>query len=91
MARIYRVFILRGSLALTLATLAVACTERPSAPASQRLVDLAAEHPEIVERLHAALERWRASAEAARLPSDEEASEGHSAQELERLRALGYI
>ncbi|MGH9380490.1 MAG: sulfatase [Thermoanaerobaculia bacterium] len=53
--------------------------------------DVAAEHPEIVERLHAALESWRASAEAARLPTDEAASEGHSAQELERLRALGYI
>lgn len=41
MTRIYRVSVLRGSLALTLATLAAACAERPSEPASQRLVDLA--------------------------------------------------
>lgn len=53
--------------------------------------DVAAEHPDIVERLHAALESWRASVEAARLPADGTAPEGQSAEELERLRALGYI
>lgn len=53
--------------------------------------DLAAEHPEVVEELSARLDRWLAWAEENRLPSDEEAIEGMSAAELERLRSLGYV
>ena len=53
--------------------------------------DVAAEHPEVVARLAAAIDAWHESAVAARLPSDSEAVEGLSQEELERLRSLGYI
>lgn len=52
--------------------------------------DLAAEHPEEVARLAAQLERWRAWAEAQRLPADA-AQANLSAEQLERLRSLGYL
>jgi len=55
------------------------------------LKDLAPENPEVVERLSQQLEQWHEQALAARLPSDEEFKGGLSAQELERLRSLGYI
>ena len=45
----------------------------------------------MVEPLSQQLELWRKQALAARLPSDAEAQEGLSAEELERLRSLGYI
>ncbi len=54
-------------------------------------VDVSSQHPEIVERLKTLLEDWRRYAEAARLPSDAEATEGISSEELERLRSLGYV
>jgi arylsulfatase A-like enzyme len=53
--------------------------------------DLAAEQPEVVKRLANELEAWRRMAEAARLPPDSKSREGLGKEELERLRALGYI
>jgi arylsulfatase A-like enzyme len=53
--------------------------------------DLAAEQPEVVKRLASELEAWRRMAEAARLPPDSKSREGLGKEELERLRALGYI
>ena len=55
------------------------------------LKDLAPENPEVVERLSQQLEQWHEQALAARLPSDDEFKGGLRAQELERLRSLGYI
>jgi arylsulfatase A-like enzyme len=54
-------------------------------------VDVSSQHPEIVERLKALLDDWHRYAEAARLPSDADATEGMSSEELERLRSLGYV
>ncbi len=62
---------------------------RPSDPLDQK--NVAAERPEVVTRLRSALERWQASAIAARLPSDAEAAESLSAEDLERLKSLGYL
>jgi hypothetical protein len=45
----------------------------------------------VVEKLKAMIERWQESAIAARLEQDEDAAGDLSADELERLRALGYI
>jgi arylsulfatase A-like enzyme len=55
------------------------------------LHDVASEHPDVVERLAAQIEGWHQQAVAARLPSDAELAEGMSAEELERLRSLGYL
>ena len=52
--------------------------------------DLSAEHPDVVERLSEQLDGWRRQAEAARL-TDETDLESLSAEELERLRSLGYV
>jgi len=54
-------------------------------------VDLAAENPDVVERLGQLLDDWRAYTEAERLPSDDEAVLEMDSEELERLRSLGYI
>jgi arylsulfatase A-like enzyme len=53
--------------------------------------NLAAEHPEEVERLRRALEGWRKRAAAERLKSDAESIEGMTAEQLEQLRSLGYL
>ena len=55
------------------------------------LVNIASEHPEVVERLSRILEDWYKFAQAAKLPSDEEATETLNPEELERLRSLGYV
>ena len=55
------------------------------------LVNLADEHPEIVERLTNEINRWQRQAESAQLQSDEELSSSLSADELTRLRSLGYV
>ena len=55
------------------------------------LVDLSAEHPDVVERLARDIDRWHRVAEAARLPADADSTEGMSPEQLERLRGLGYI
>jgi arylsulfatase A-like enzyme len=53
--------------------------------------DIASENPEIVERLSQQLEGWKAWASAHALPTNDEAMEGLDAEELERLRSLGYV
>jgi len=55
------------------------------------LVNIAAEHPEVVERLSRILEDWYKFAQAAKLPSDEGVIETLNPEELERLRSLGYV
>ncbi len=55
------------------------------------LNDVAREHPDVVERLAADLARWRRRSEAVRLPADEALAGTLSADELERLRSLGYL
>jgi arylsulfatase A-like enzyme len=62
---------------------------RESDPLDQN--NVAEENPEVVAQLKELIERWRASAIAARLPDEGEAAGDLSADELERLRALGYI
>jgi arylsulfatase A-like enzyme len=53
--------------------------------------NVAAEHPEIVERLAKELASWREMARGARLPPDSESTKGMSAEQLETLRSLGYV
>jgi arylsulfatase A-like enzyme len=55
------------------------------------LADVAAAHPEIVERLGKDLGAWRVKAAAARLTPDAEATKSLSPEELQRLRSLGYV
>ena len=55
------------------------------------LTNVAGDHPDVVTRLAADLERWRRRSEAARLPSDDDVAATLGADELERLRSLGYI
>jgi arylsulfatase A-like enzyme len=52
-------------------------------------IDLADQHPEIVERLAATLSGWRTLTESQKL--DEADLSNVSAEELERLRSLGYV
>ena len=52
--------------------------------------DVAADHPEVVERLAEYLKNWHESALAAKLDT-EAAAEDMSPEELEKLRSLGYI
>jgi arylsulfatase A-like enzyme len=53
--------------------------------------DVAAQHPEVVERLRRELDAWRKTVGAAKLKPDAEAGQALSKEELERLRALGYV
>ncbi len=53
--------------------------------------DVAEQHPEVVTRLRKTLEAWRRAATEAKLKPDSEATAGMSADQLEKLRALGYI
>lgn len=53
--------------------------------------DVASEHPDVVQRLTKDLGEWRKKAEAARLKPDAGAAEGMSKENLERLKALGYV
>lgn len=53
--------------------------------------DVAARHPDVVQRLARELAAWRAMATAARLKPDGAAAAAMSPEELERLRALGYV
>ena len=52
--------------------------------------NVAADHPEVVERLADYLKNWHESALAAKLDT-EAAAEDMSPEELEKLRSLGYI
>jgi arylsulfatase A-like enzyme len=53
--------------------------------------NVASEHPEIVERMAQQLEAWHKWALERKLPSDGEAESELSAEELQRLRSLGYV
>ena len=53
--------------------------------------EVAADHPDIVERLTEELAGRLRYAEARKLPTDADASDGLSPAELRRLRSLGYI
>jgi arylsulfatase A-like enzyme len=53
--------------------------------------DVAAQHPEIVAKLSRELEAWRRMAVSARLKPDSAVATTVSGEELERLRALGYV
>jgi hypothetical protein len=53
--------------------------------------DLAAQHQDVVARLTRELEAWRKMALGARLKPDSALASTVSGEELERLRALGYV
>jgi arylsulfatase A-like enzyme len=53
------------------------------------LVDVAAQHPEVVDRLKRRLSAWHEAAIAARIEPESDAE--MSPEETQRLRALGYI
>jgi hypothetical protein len=53
--------------------------------------EVAASNPAIVARLTKALDGWNQMAVAARLKPDSETTKGLSAEELQRLRSLGYV
>jgi arylsulfatase A-like enzyme len=53
--------------------------------------DVAAAHPDVVARLVREETAWRARATSARLRPDGETQRALSPEELERLRALGYV
>ena len=53
--------------------------------------DLAADRPDLVEKLSARLAELLARAETEKLTPDSEIEEELSGEELERLRALGYV
>ena len=53
--------------------------------------DVAAQHPEVVERLKRELDAWRKTVSASRLKPDTEGTAALSTEEQERLRALGYV
>jgi arylsulfatase A-like enzyme len=53
--------------------------------------NVAADHADVVARLSKAITGWRQMALAARLKPDAETTKGLSAEELQRLRSLGYV
>jgi arylsulfatase A-like enzyme len=53
--------------------------------------DVAAQHPDIVARLLREMQAWQRMAESARLKPDSALAATVSGEELERLRALGYV
>jgi arylsulfatase A-like enzyme len=53
--------------------------------------DVAADHPEVVARLRAALAQWRSETGTIRLPTTAAPAPGLSAEEIERLKSLGYV
>jgi arylsulfatase A-like enzyme len=53
--------------------------------------DVAAAHPDVVARLAKGLDGFRTMAKAARLKPDSESTRGMSKEQLEQLRALGYV
>ena len=53
--------------------------------------DVAADHPDVVARLAKALAGWHAMSTAARLKPDADTAKTLSADELQRLRSLGYV
>ncbi len=55
------------------------------------LANVAADHPDKVKELAEQLARWREKAQSQRLKSDADMAAQASPEELERLRALGYL
>jgi arylsulfatase A-like enzyme len=55
------------------------------------LKNIAADHPEVVARLSKAIAGWKQMATAARVKPDAESTKALSAEELQRLRSLGYV
>ena len=53
--------------------------------------NVAAQHPEVVARLSKMLSGWHAMVTAARLKPDSDLTKTLSAEELQRLRSLGYV
>jgi arylsulfatase A-like enzyme len=53
--------------------------------------NVAAEHPDVVERLAKTLDAWHRMALQAKLKPDSEDTKGMTAEQLERLRSLGYV
>jgi arylsulfatase A-like enzyme len=53
--------------------------------------NVASEHPDVVERLGKQLEGWKRMAAQAKLKPDSEETKGMTAEQLERLRSLGYV
>jgi arylsulfatase len=53
--------------------------------------NVAAEHPEVVDRLAKMLDGWHQMAAAAKLKPDSELTKGMSREQLEQLRSLGYV
>lgn len=53
--------------------------------------NVAAEHPDVVERLGKTLDAWHQMAKAARLKPDSETTKGMSKEQLDQLRTLGYV
>jgi arylsulfatase len=53
--------------------------------------DLAASKPDVAARLQRELASWKARAESERVKPDDDAAKSLSPEQLERLRALGYI
>ncbi|HEX3129737.1 MAG TPA: sulfatase, partial [Thermoanaerobaculia bacterium] len=55
------------------------------------LHNVAAQHPDVVQRLSRLIEGWKQDSQRKRLPPDEVAGRDLRPEERERLRALGYI
>jgi arylsulfatase A-like enzyme len=53
--------------------------------------NVAAEHPDVVERLGKTVDAWHRMALQAKLKPDSEGTKGMTAEQLERLRSLGYV
>lgn len=53
--------------------------------------DVAAQNPDVVARLREHLAAWQKLVLAQRLEADDDAAQGLSSEEMERLRALGYL
>ena len=53
--------------------------------------NVASEHPDVVERLGKTLDAWHHMALQAKLKPDSEETKGMTAEQLERLRSLGYV
>jgi arylsulfatase A-like enzyme len=53
--------------------------------------NVAAEHPDVVDRLGKMLDGWHQMAAAAKLKPDSEMTKGMSKEQLEQLRSLGYV
>ena len=53
--------------------------------------NVAAEHPDVVQRLAKSLDAWHQMAQAAKLKPDSELAKGMTKEQLDQLRSLGYV